>query len=303
MFSSFWQRLDYLFPEPRLYARRLSPSILATYFLLLTVIFSLTGWILRPNGLIGFDWVNFFGVPRAPVFYPPWTVAVVRLLSWPSLIGITIASFITSVLLRSVHPLSGAAAVACMPLIWTLFLGQLEGIALFGVLGIPWLVPLALIKPQITVFAFLAKRQYILVLALFLLLSIVLWGLWPLSSLAIETYNQGGRYPQNIGVGWWGVPLALAALWISRGDIDLLMLAGCFLLPHLIPYNLLPVTPAVARLSPRQAWIAVGLSYLPLAANWVGPWGWWLGWIFHAWLWVQLLRKAYPERLNAIFRW
>jgi hypothetical protein len=45
--------------------------------------------------------------------------------------------------------------------LWTLFLGQLDGIALLGLIGMPWLVPLALVKPHVTIFAFAARKTYL----------------------------------------------------------------------------------------------------------------------------------------------
>jgi hypothetical protein len=65
----------------------------------------------------------------------------------------------------------------------------------------------------------------------------------------------------------------LLTIWFSRGDMDMLMASGSFILPHLIPYNLLPLTPAIARMKPWQAGIAMVLSWLPFSANWIGPVG------------------------------
>lgn len=56
--------------------------------------------------MIGFDWVNYFGKDAFPSFYPPWTSAILKIVSWPLLIGLTISSFGIAALKRSNHPIS-----------------------------------------------------------------------------------------------------------------------------------------------------------------------------------------------------
>jgi hypothetical protein len=112
--------------------------------------------------------------------------------------------------------------------------------------------------------------------------------------LATNQYYAEGRYVNDISLGWWGLLVALPLLWYSRGDLDMLMLAGVFATPHLLPYNLLPVVPAIARLRPRTAALLAVFSWLPLAANWLGPGGWWLGWVFIGLAWLFLAIKRYP---------
>lgn len=111
---------------------------------------------------------------------------------------------------------------------------------------------------------------------------------WPGSSQARTSQQCGfriayfsrvysaGRYVQDIALGWWGLPLALPLLWWSRGDMDMLMAGGVFASLHLLPNNLLPIVPAIARLSPRAVALACIFSWFPFLANWIGPAGWWL---------------------------
>jgi hypothetical protein len=89
--------------------------------------------------------------------------------------------------------------------------------------------------------------------------------------------------------------LFLLTIWFSRGDMDMLMVCGAFITPYVIFYNLLPLAPAVARLKPRAALLALILSFLSLSANWLGPNGWWLGWAFAPWIWIGLAAKHYPN--------
>ncbi len=110
---------------------------------------------------------------------------------------------------------------------------------------------------------------------------------------AVNSYYAEGRYIQDISIGIAGVFVALPMFWFSRGDMDMLMLSGAFVTPHLIPYNMLPFTSAIARLKPIPAVIACLLSWLPFSANWLGSWGWWLGWLFVIWLWGWLAASRY----------
>jgi hypothetical protein len=290
-----WHLLDFLFPERPVFVRKLPVWQSLLIFAGLTALFSLVGSFLPANGFIGFDWVNFFSIHRITSFHPPWTIFAVAPLTWPLLIGLTLSSVTFATILRSNHPLSAAAAILCLPVLWTVFLGQLEGLVLLGLLGLPWLTPLALIKPQVSFFAFGARRSYLIALVLVIGVSLLIWGPWPLRMLSVESYYAEGRYPQNIALGWWGLPLTLATAWFSRGDLDMLMLSGAFTTPHLIPYNLLPLTPALARLRPRAALLGCFFSWLPLSANYIGPFGWWLGWFFVAWLWLNLAAQRYPH--------
>jgi len=302
----FWSRLrrlwaDFnrltapLFPNQPIYTRSFTWPNKLLLLAILTAAFALLGSQLPPGGYIGFDWTHFFGIGVIAPFQPPWTKTVTDLLTWPLLIGLGMAAFSMAALQRSVHPASLVAAFFCLPLLWTLFLGQVEGIALLGLVGLPWLAPLALIKPQVTFFAFGAKKTYILAFLVVMLVSFAIFGPWWNVMLNVESFYAEGRYPQNIALGWWGLPLFLATVWFSRGDMDMLMLAGAFVTPHLIPYNLLPLAPAIARLRPRSAWIAMLVSWLPVVcANFLGPWGWYTGWILPAFLWINLARKRYP---------
>jgi hypothetical protein len=289
------QFLATLFPEIQIYTRKLHvwPKILI--LVLLTLLFSLIGAFWRADGFVGFDWVNFFGQGRIAPFYPPWVKWIVAPLTWPLLIGLTLAATSMAAYLRSTHPINIIPVFLCLPLFWTLFLGQLEGLVVLGLLGLPWLAPIALVKPQVSIFAFGAKWKYLIAFFLLLGISILIWGFWPKTLLSAESFYAEGRYQQNIGLGWWGLPVTLATVWFSRGDMDMLMASGVFMIPHLIPYNLLPLVPAVARLRPRAAWLAAIFSWLPWTANWLGPRGWWLGWLFVFWIWINLAASRYPN--------
>jgi hypothetical protein len=282
-----------LFPRTEVFSRPLSiRNQLLIFCALLIPIYGL-GKLVPPTDYLGFDWVHFFGRGFVPAFYPPWTKVVIGAISWPLLLGITFAATSLATLKRARNFLSVVSAILALPLFWTVFLGQLDGLIIFGLLGLPWLAPFALIKPQVSLFAFGARRSYLLALVLTLFLSFVIWGWWPLKMLSIWEIHAEGRYINDISIGLLGLPLALPMLWFSRGDMDMMMLSGTLISPYLLPYNLLPLIPAIARLSWWSAIICMLLSWLPLSANWLGPSGWWLGWAFVAWLWINLFVMRY----------
>ena len=227
--------------------------------------------------------------------YPPWGSQVVALLTWESLVGLSLAGVTLAVLKRAIHPASAALALLTLPLFWSVLIGQLEGLITLGLTALPWLTPLALLKPQVSTFAFLARRTYLLAFLVWLGLSLLIWGPWPIQMLGIRSYIAEVRLIIDVTLFPWGLPLAALLLWLSRGDMDMLMLAGAAATPYLLPYNLLPVVPAIARLRPRAAIIASLLSWLPLSANWLGPVGWWLCWAFIGYLWLALAVQRYPR--------
>jgi hypothetical protein len=252
--------------------------------------------------VIGFDWIHYFGRGFVAKIYPPWGNVVVQLLTWERLVGFSLAAVTLAVFRRAVSPVSAVCALFAMPVLWTLFLGQLEGLITLGLLALPWLAPLALLKPQISTFAFGARFAHIVCFFALIAVSLLIWPGWITSMLGVRSYYGEGRLTTDISLNGWGIPLALVLFWFSRGDMDMLMAAGTTATLHLIPYNLTPVAPAIARLKPVAAVIAAALSWLPVLANWIGPGGWWLEWFFIAFLWLCLAAKRYP-RLGANQRW
>ena len=54
-------------------------------------------------------------------------------------------------------------------------------------------------------------------------------------------------------------------------------------------------TGAAIGSQPLAALVAALTSWLPLSANWIGPAGWWLGWIYVAWVWGNLAVERYAD--------
>ena len=293
--SDLWQRIEpRIFPALPDNRRELGPWQFLLAFVTLTGFFAIIGLFLRPGGFMGYDWYHYYSRGIREPFYPPW-MPYVRFLTWPGLVGASYAALTLALYQRRASPVTMGVAFLSLPSLWLLFLGQLDGIVLLGLMGLPWLVPLATLKLQISTFAFLARKEWIIALILWILLTMLIWGLWPLDMLQYDehwrTIYQAEEQASNIALWPWSLPIGVILLWLSRGDMDMLMLAGSFVTPHLIPYNYFVILPALARVNQLLSIALVAMSYLPLLSNWVGPWGWYSGHLFAFVLWIALYRQ------------
>ena len=239
----------------------------ALTWLLLTAVFTAATCFLPCQLPLAFDWLHFFeNAHNIPAYYPPWTGLVLRWLPWPLLIGLTLSTYTIAVVRRARSGASAVSAFITFPLWWCLFLGQIDGLVLLGVMGLPWLTPLALMKPQVACFAILAKRKYLIVAVCFVLLSCLIWGLWPLDMMGYHTGRTGGLgHASYIGLGLRGIPLAILALCLIPGwTKDKLMVAGTFVTPALIPYQLLLLMPMIASMPWYLAIITAVATWFPM---------------------------------------
>lgn len=254
-----------------------------------TAVFSFVASFLPAKGLIGFDWVNFFSTSEQEYglsYYPPW-IKYVSYLTWPGLLGLTFTGLALSLYQRRASLLAMGLAFFTLPTLWIIFLGQVDGLIVFGLTGMPWLVPFVTIKPQVGYMAYLARKNYFIVLIIWLAISVAIWGLWPLKMLTISNFIVL-KEPHDVSLWPWSLPLVLVMLWFSRGDEDMLMLAGTFALPYLHSYHYFVVLPAMARLTNWVVVLAIVVSWLPMLANWLGPWAWQLSHLFPLLLWFNL---------------
>lgn len=230
--------------------------------------------------LLFYDWrVHLDGTYPMPNYYTPWT-RYVRYLGLPGLLSVTLVTFGIAVLVRARSPVSMLCAFLALPLYWTLFLGHVDGLVLLGLAAMPWLVPLALIKPHLSVWAMFARKEWLIATALFGLLSLALWGPWPIDVITASDCDAPNDCLAERHLGLWGLPVFAFLVWqMPRDDPDWWMLAGAFVTPRLFPYNLIALMPAVARLPWPWALAVAVTSWLPLSANWLGDWAWWLMWV------------------------
>lgn len=240
---------------------------------------------------VGFDWLCCYGPRNLPPFFMPWTNFVLDVVNPAALNALVILAIILRV--RRYHGSIWAVALACLsfPVLWVLFKTDLEGVILLGIMLLPVGVPLALLKPQLAAFALLAKRSSFIAGVVWVLLSFVLWGFWPLTFLGIGTPEWRADWPQDIALFPWGAIIALPMLWLGRGDEDMLMAAGSFVTPHVFPYHFTLIMPAVARMRTSWAVLTWLISFTPLLANYLGPAAWHFGNLTGVVVWLGLYLK------------
>ncbi|MBI5566846.1 MAG: hypothetical protein HY870_18240 [Chloroflexi bacterium] len=167
-------------------------------------------------------------------------------------------------------------------------LGQQPLIGLAMILLLPWAMPLILLRPQLAAFALLARRSWFVAGALWMVLSVIIWGWWLPNLLLKVTPELKAAQPQNVSLFPWSIVFVLPMLWLSRRDPDMLMAAGSLIAPSVIPYYYLVLIPSLARLPLKYAMVCWLSSFLPLTANYFGP-AWWLtGNVFPLMIWSGL---------------
>lgn len=250
----------------------------------------------------GFDWTHHFSTGSLHTIWTPWTRYVVKIVNWPLVVALTFFAIIVRSYRYNKSPIPMALAILSLPTIWVLFMGNIDGLVLLGLICMPWGVPLASMKPQLAAFALLARKKSILAGILWGLITVLIWGLWPLNFQLTLTQGWKAEWVQDISLFPWGAILALPLLWFSRGDEDLLMAAGSFITPHLFPYHFILLMPALARLKPAWMVAAWLVSWTPLIANWVGPIGWRMGNLLAAVMWAGIFFSTRQVKFRSIFR-
>jgi hypothetical protein len=247
----------------------------------------------------GFDWRHFFSQGKVSQIWTPWTTSIIKILNFPLLVALTLFGVVLRTYRYSKSPIYSALAIISLPTLWVLFLGNLDGLVMIGLLLLPWGVPLVMMKPQLAAFALLAKRSSIYAAIAWGLLSLLIWGLWPLRFLSVLTPGWGAAWPQDISLFPWSLIIAIPLLWFSKGDEDMLMAAGSFATPHLFPYHFVLLMPSLSRMSWRWTILCWILSWSPLLANWFGPTAWHMGNLFALCIWVGLYLNAKGQATNS----
>jgi hypothetical protein len=132
-------------------------------------------------------------------------------------------------------------ALTTPPLWFLLWIGHPDGLALLGM--VTGLIPLALIKPQLTILPLLRTKPLAFWTVLILVLSLLLWPFWPVA-LRQATLTHEAAFGWVV-TGW---PIALVGVAMLAGagsDPYRLMAAGFLISPYLMPYNLALLLPAI----------------------------------------------------------
>jgi len=205
--------------------------------------------------MLGWDWYFFFSAhnPSFNIYsptsaYPPFTSLLLDpliRLPWRTALALLNGIALLSVAVAAWLPRRSYSAVvlalATPPIWFLLWIGHPDGLALLGL--VTGFVPLALIKPQLTIWSLLRTRAMAFWTVAFLLLSLALWPGWPLS-LRYATFAHPAAFGWTV-TGWPVVLIGLAMLVGAGSDPYRLMAAGCLLSPYLMPYNLAVLLPAI----------------------------------------------------------
>jgi hypothetical protein len=226
--------------------------------------------------MAGFDWHFFFRPsgndlgfniwsPTSP--YPPFTAYILWPLTiiepWRAGLGLLNALTLMTVVMGT-WTAGGrweSIVLACLslPLFFSWWIGHPDALALLGVLT--GLVPLALIKPQLTIWPMLAERRKLISVGAWLALSVIIWGLW------FTRFGQmvSTARPTNLGWRTLGWPLILVGLALAAGagkNPYHWLAAGVFLTPYTQSYQWVVLIPALGA--------AVGWRKVALwAASWI----------------------------------
>lgn len=228
--------------------------------------------------VLGWDWYFFFTAhhpvdniysPNSPFFpYTKYVLApLTQTMDWRQslalLAGLTFMAIAIGTWINGGR--YGSIALALLnPLpLFALWVGHPDGLALLGLLT--GIVPLALIKPQVTIWAFLQSKKHFFWMALTLGLVLLIWPNW----LRVPT---GMHWDHEASFGWqalgWPMLLVGAALLFGAGRNPWrLMAAGCFLMPDLMPYHVIVLLPALGYVKGWRkiaVWLAAWLIALGL---------------------------------------
>jgi hypothetical protein len=227
--------------------------------------------------VLGWDWYFFFNAnhPIDNIYshyspFLPYTHYFIELLTWMNwrtslafLGGLTFAAIALgtwrnggrygSILLALLTPLP----------LFVMWVGHPDGLALIGLLTS--FIPLALIKPQITFWAFLRSKATIFWLGVCLGATMLIWPYW----LGVAF---GNRWDHSAATGWQalGWPIIIIGLVFILGagnDPWRLMAAGCFITPDLMPYHMVVLLPVLGRVKGWEkgiVWLAAWMVFLGL---------------------------------------
>lgn len=238
--------------------------------------------------MLGYDWFIYFW-QRDFRQYPQWVewaLAPLLALDWRTGFALLNAILLMSVAIGAarevyrVNPTStwqvrGNASFAALlalltpPVFVLLWVGNIDGLALAGILimpvGLLWLS----LKPHLGLWATLARRSWVIWGVIFCVVMLIIFPGWPIRLL--DSIGFRIQHPSAFGwasLGWPMIPIGLLLLAFTPADPIMLMAAGSFLSPFLMPQHFILLTPAFGRVQGywRVAlWAASWLLIIPLA--------------------------------------
>jgi len=264
--------------------------------------------------VLGMDWFTFFYPREFDGLYPPWTSTILlpfvqvpwrESLSLMNSLMFMIVAVAAAREARRYSLLSrmGAIVMALIspPLLILLWQGNIDGLVLLGLVGLPPGAVFALIKPTIAGWAILARRRWLLWSLGYILVSLVIWGFWPATML----HAFDNRYLHPMAMGWINLGWPVAAIGVfllvhTNADPLRLMAAGSFLAPYVMPNHYLVLLPAIGRVNGWRRWLLWGWAWVvALVPGFTGLTRYLaLGFPLAVW---WLLREGNPQNNDSVF--
>jgi hypothetical protein len=224
--------------------------------------------------ILGWDWFCFFN-RHDPDFnilsptsaYPPYAPILLSTLTWMDwrislslLHSLTLLTVAVATWQNGGRYGSVLLALLTPPLWFLLWVGHPDGLALLGL--ITGFIPLALLKPQLTVFSLMSNKTLLAWTVVFLIVSLLIWPLWP-GRLRLANLDHPAAFGWA-NTGWPILVLGLILLAGAGNHPYRLMAAGFLVTPYLMPYNLAVLAPAIGEAQGRRkvllwasAWLTV----------------------------------------------
>lgn len=257
--------------------RELLPSSTAVKRSLVTLAFVLLGSIIllpitTRLPVVGWDWYRFFTAhhPTDNVFNPanpyfPYTKYVMMLFMWMDwrtslaiISGITLLAVAVGAWRAGGRYGSILLAILAPQVYFTMWIGHPDGLALLGMLT--GLIPIALIKPQFTIWSFLRNKAGIFWTGAFLAAVLLIWPGW-LTRVNGPYLDYAANYGWH-ALGWPAPVLGLIFLIGAGSDPWRLMAAGGLLSPYLLPHHSVVLLPVIGRVKGYQKLLAFFSAWL-----------------------------------------
>ena len=207
--------------------------------------------------VLGWDWFFFFyrNNPNFNILspnsaYPPFTPIFLGALTWMDWrTSLAILNSLTLVTVAVATWRNGGKygsillALFTPPFFYLFWTGLPDGLSLLGL--ITGFVPLAFIKPHLTIFSMLGNKKLLVWTVVFFALTLLIWPLWPLK-FGHASFDHSEAFGWET-TGWPVLVLGLLLLFGAGEHTYRLMAAGLLISPFLMPYNFTVLLPIIGE--------------------------------------------------------
>lgn len=267
--SRWWARwkTDWLREEP------FDWRALVTILVGAVVLFPLTSRL----PMLGWEWPLHLGGMFDDT-YPPWLQLALKPLSiLPIRTGLSLlyGAFMIAIAMLTVRAAAdqsrlskfAAAALALATPVVPILLweGNMVMVVMVGMAILPVGIPWALVQPHLMTFALLSRRRWTIWAAAFGVVTVLIWGLWPLQTIGL----LGGSTSHIIAMGWlpMGWPVLVIGLFMlpfTHAHPYRLMAVGTFLLPYVMAVHMVLLLPAIGEVKGWRRVLLFGAAWLIL---------------------------------------